>query len=407
VDVQDAVITVEASGVRYRNGTAAFELSRDRVTVSRFHVEYPGGRGQDVSGRLGTHELRVGDLEIDARAARFTVLDNEFGTIDVNADLRLRGQFERPRIIGAVTVVSGELSVDAILDRTLFRPYATEAATATPDVDALAALNLWDRLGLDIELHVPDTLRMTGDAVQVAAGTPLGLSSFNLRVLGDLYLYKDPGQPLYPTGSFDSVTGSYAFQGKRFDLDPTSSIDFHGEPVPEVYVTVFREISGVEARVTIAGSLREPELRLASTPPLEASDILSLIVFNASTNELSSEQQRELAYRGAALAAGFLTSPLVSALQRSIGLDTLELDAPMTLGGGPRVTIGAELAPRLVARFSRQFGAYEYAEATVEYHLSRILRVRATFSDAASLSARAGWRRVERAGIDFLIFFSF
>ena len=37
----------------------------------------------------------------------------------------------------------------------------------------------------------------------------------------------------------------------------------------------------------------------------------------------------------------------------------------------------------------------------------RLFRLRATFSDAQSLNARAPFRRVERAGIDFLIFFSF
>jgi translocation and assembly module TamB len=248
---------------------------------------------------------------------------------------------------------------------------------------------------------------MTGDNVQVSPGTPLGLGSFNLRGLGDLYLYKDPAQPLYVNGSFDSVSGSYAFQGRRFDLDPTSSINFRGDVLPEVFVSVSRVISGVEARVTIAGPLSEPELRLSSNPPLESSDILSLIVFNTSTNQLTTAQQQELAVRAGTLAAGFLASPLVSALERSLGLEILEIEAGDQAGGGPRVTIGDELAPGLVARFSRQFGRDEYDEATIEYHLSRLFRIRGTFSDASTLNARSPFRRVERAGIDLLIFFSF
>jgi autotransporter translocation and assembly factor TamB len=273
-------------------------------------------------------------------------------------------------------------------------------------VDAIAALNPWDRLGLDIELHVPNTLRMVGENVQVTPGTPLGLGNINLRVLGDLYLYKDPAQPVYITGSFDQVTGTYAFQGRRFDLDPTSSINFRGDLNPDLFVTVNREISGVETRVTIAGPLQEPELRLASTPPLDASDILSLIVFNTSTNELSALQQEQLAVRAGTLAAGFLAAPLMSALERSLGLSTLELEPGADARGGARVTIGDEIAPGLVARFSRQFGEDEYDEATIEYYLSRILRIRATFSDASDL-LRSPFRRVERAGVDFLIFLSF
>ena len=48
-----------------------------------------------------------------------------------------------------------------------------------------------------------------------------------------------------------------------------------------------------------------------------------------------------------------------------------------------------------------------FDEATVEHYLSRILRLRATFSDAQSLTARTPFRRIERAGIDLLVFLSF
>ena len=124
--------------------------------------------------------------------------------------------------------------------------------------------------------------------MQVAPGTPIGLGDINLRVLGELYFYKDPGEPLYvdrvastrspaPTRSRDAASTSI-----RPARSTSTAIS-----IPDLYVTVTRLISGVETRVTIAGPLREPELRLASTPPLDPSDILSLIVFGTSANELS------------------------------------------------------------------------------------------------------------------------
>jgi autotransporter translocation and assembly factor TamB len=410
IDLTDAAFQVVATGVRYQRGRALIQLSPDRIVVESLHVEDERGNSLEVKGSLGTHELRVGDVEIDAAAKQFGVLRNEYGTIAVNAQLRISGQAESPRILGTITIGDGELNLNAILDRTLLQPYSTVAApvpAAFADLDAVAALNPWERLGLDVELHVPGTLRLVGDELQVGPGTPLGLGSFNLRVIGDLYLYKDPGDPLYVNGSFDSVRGTYAFQGRRFDIDPISSINFRGDLNPEVFVTVERIISGVEVRVTIAGPLREPELQLASTPPLESSDVLSLILFNTSTSELSAEQQQELVVRAGALAAGFIAAPLMTALERSLGLDVLEIEPPATSNEGVRVTIGDELAPGLVARFSRQFGPNEYDEATIEYFLSRLLRIRATFSDAGSMATRSPFRRVERAGIDLILFFSF
>ncbi|MEQ1913215.1 MAG: translocation/assembly module TamB domain-containing protein, partial [Vicinamibacterales bacterium] len=373
--------------------------------VDTLHLEDEEGRALDVTGSLGTHELRVGDLRVGITAKGFQVLRNEYGRVAIDAQLNLAGEFESPKLTGSLTITSGSIAVDRVLDRTLFQPYAT---TAAPELtlDPIVALNPWERTGIDIEVHIPGTLRMTGENVQVTPGTPLGLGNINLRVFGDLSLYKDPAQPLYVNGSLDSVTGSYAFQGRRFALDPASSINFRGDLNPELDVTVNRVISGVETRVSILGLLEQPELRLASTPSLDPSDILSLIVFNTSTNDLSALQQQQLAVRAGTLAAGFLAAPMVSALERTLGIDTLEIEPGSDVRGGPRVTVGDEIAPGLVARFSRQFGASEYDEATLEYYLSRIFRIRGTFSDASSLTV-SPFRRVERAGIDLLLFFSF
>jgi translocation and assembly module TamB len=406
VAIDAGAFRVAATGARYKNVKVGLTLTPDRVAVDVFHIEDNSGRPLDMRGSLGTHELRVGDLEMEIAARRFEVLRNEYGRMDIDARLQLRGRFESPRFTGELTINSGELRVDQILQRTLFQPYATEP-TAIPEMDPVAALNPWQRLGMNFTLHVPNTLRLVGDNVQVSAGTPIGLGDINVRVAGDLYLYKDPGEPMYVNGSFDTLSGTYAFQGRQFDVDPASSIIFRGDLSPDLYVGVTREISGVQTRVGLIGPIQQPELRLSSTPPLDESDILSLIVFNTSTNQLTALQQQELVVRAGALAAGFLATPIISAISNEIGLDVLEIEPAGEFNLGPRLTVGQEIAPGLVARFSRQFGPEPYDEATIEYYLSRILRLRATFSDAQSLNARAPFRRVERAGIDLLFFFSF
>jgi translocation and assembly module TamB len=428
VDVADAAFLVAATGVRYKNVAASFGLAPDRIQVQRLHVEDGGGNPLDVTGSLATAKLRIGELRLDAIARRFSVLHGPLGDIETNATLAVRGTLQLPRISGDVSLQSGTVHVDRIMEQLLFQPYSTTeiatGATTTiagvpavaepsgmeaeaPPLDALVALNPWDRLALAIDLRVPETLRLVGQDIQVSPGTPIGLGSINLRAGGDLWLIKEPGDPLTVYGSLDSVNGTYAFQGRQFELRPGSSINFRGDVKPEVYVTVARQISGVEARVTIMGPLDNPELRLASTPPLDPSDVLSLVVFGTTTNQLNAGQQQELAVRAGALAAGFLATPIVSALESSLGIDVLEVEPAGEFGTGPKITIGQELAPGLVARFSRQFGQTEYDEAVVEYYLSRILQIRATFTDAQALSVRSPFRQLERAGIDLLFFFSF
>lgn len=406
IDVANAAFEVAATGVKYTNGSATLRLSTDRVTVDALHLEDEHNSPLDVRGSLATHELRVGDLAIDVVATRFEVIHNAFGRAEADGMLSMRGRLEEPRLTGDLTI-TGELRVDEILERALFQPYAIEPAAPTA-LDAVAALNPWNRLALDLRLRVPRTFRLTGTNVQVTPGTPIGLGDINLRVGGDLYFRKEPGQPVRITGSLGSISGTYAFQGRRFEIDEAaSSIAFQGDLNPEISVAVRRVISGVETRLTIKGPLGRPELILSSTPPLDPGDILSLIVFNTTPNQLTTAQQQELAVRAGALAAGFLAAPLVAAIETELGIDVFEVEPAGSFGTGPRITIGEEIAPGLVARFSRQFGPEAFDEATVEYYLSQLLRLRATFSDAQSLTARTPFRRIERAGVDLLVFLSF
>ena len=133
--IAKAAFLVVPTGSKYKNTRASFALTTDRITVESLHVEDAGGRPLDVRGSLGTHELRVGDLQIEGTARHFEVMRNEFGTIDVDAAVRLQGRYEAPRVAGDITITSGSLRVDEILTRALFQPYSTEQ-TAIGDVDA-------------------------------------------------------------------------------------------------------------------------------------------------------------------------------------------------------------------------------------------------------------------------------
>jgi autotransporter translocation and assembly factor TamB len=317
----------------------------------------------------------------------------------------VRGTVDRPILSGEISVHDGSLKVDEIMDYVFAKPYAMKTE-AGPTLDVLAALSPWDRLGLDVHLHIPNTFRLTGGDVQVSPGMSIGLGDINLRAGGDVSLRKAAGEPVAPYGSLDSINGTVTFQSREFRVAPNSMIVFRGELSPEVNVTVDRLISGVLVHVTISGPLSRPELALASTPPLDSSNVLALVVFGVPVNQLGVGQQQELALRAGTLAAGFLATPLVSAVQRSLGLETLRIEPSGTVGGGPRLTIAEQLAPGLTAELTREFGTQPFEEVTIEYYLSRVLRIRVRFSNAgAAIPPQFYW--MERAGIDLVFFFAF
>ena len=235
----------------------------------------------------------------------------------------------------------------------------------------------------------------------------------NITVGGDVDITKEPDGPLILLGSVDAVRGTYQFQGRRFDLVRGGTVKFTGEPEinPLLDVTATREIpnTGVEARVHIKGSVRSPELELTSTPPLDESDILSLIVFNRPVNELGSGERASLASAAGGIATGFLAAPLGQSIGRALDLDLFEINTTTESGElGAGFTVGQQIGERVFFRLRQQFGERTTSEFMLEYQLTDFLRMQANAAPETSGNAnRIGQRRIERAGIDLIFFFSY
>jgi translocation and assembly module TamB len=224
---------------------------------------------------------------------------------------------------------------------------------------------------------------------------------------------KNTGGPITLSGTVNTVRGTYQFQGRQFDLARNGTIRFTGDADfnPIIDVTATRKIpdTGVEAKVRMTGTLDKPELALSSTPPLEESDVLSLIVFNRPINELGTGERTSLAATAGGIATGFIATPLGESIGRALDLDIFEITATTegdTLGAG--VTIGQQIGDRTFLKLRQQFGERIYSEFLLEYQISDFLRLVGTAAPEASGAAnRIGQRRIELAGIDLIFFFSY
>ena len=96
--------------------------------------------------------------------------------------------------------------------------------------------------------------------------------------------------------------------------------------------------TGVTARIQITGTARAPQISLSSTPPLDEADILSLIVFNRSVNELGTGERASLAETAGGIASGFVASSLGRSIGKALDVDLFEIttsdvDTGETAGG--------------------------------------------------------------------------
>jgi uncharacterized protein involved in outer membrane biogenesis len=455
MEIRDGAFGVPRFGTSYSGLDTRIDLQPDRITIRRFEILDENGEQLAVAGQLGVHERQVGSVDITLDSTDFEIIDNQLGDVGVDAHIKIGGEIARPRIEGDVRVTAGRLEVDKIA-QLFYDPYRVEAlpeivsaerrvenaagaeeAARTalrqaqtgvqlepvPQLPGVAAKEkeevappsgpLFERVAMNVRVRIPDNLVLRGRRIRPGGPTSASLGDINITVGGDLDIRKEAGSPMTLAGVVNTVRGQYQFQGRQFELTREGTIRFTGDTElnPVLDVTATRQIpeTGVEVRVRITGTARVPELTLSSTPPLDESDILSLILFNRSINELGTGERASVAAAAGGIASGFIATPLGESIGRALNLDLFEITTSSegdSIGAG--VTVGQQIGERLFVKLRQQFGDRAYTEFLAEYRLTEFLRLAASAApETSNAGNRLGQRRIERAGIDLIFFFSY
>jgi translocation and assembly module TamB len=261
---------------------------------------------------------------------------------------------------------------------------------------------------MDVRVQVPNDLVVKASSLETA-GSPVGLGSLNVTLGGDIRATKERGDTLRLVGVVNTVRGNYDFQGRRFEILRDGSIRFEGLDRfdPRLDIHTRRLIQGVEARADIRGTLRQPEIRLSSTPPLEEADILSLIVFNVPINELGTGEQISLAVRAQSLATGAVANQIASAIGGILNLDTFEINLAPEFGNAPEVTFGEQVGKNLYVKIQQAVGDLSTTNLIIEYVLTDWLRLRGNVVQNGTQTQQSLFKRAETSGADMIFFFSY
>ncbi len=427
IKIANGTFLVAGGGVTYTKITAGLGFQANHLTIDTLEVHDNDDHvlravgGLDV---LGAGENRAFDVQLHADA--FHVLKNELGTLQVNADVQLTGDFGAPVIRGQLRLDSGRLEVGQILEKTTKSAYSTtpgealptETVTDTPLVGgppppppqpaapiAPPERSFFNRVDVDISMHLPDNLVMRGRGLKTA-GSSIGLGDMNVIAGGDLRIRKPASGSLDVLGNIELVRGTYSFQGRRFDVQRGSEVRFRGaEPTnPALDVSAERDVSGVAATVHVTGTASRPQLTLTSQPPLDQAEILSLIAFGQPLGDLAQNQRMSLAERAGIMAAGTITTPLGDSIARALDLDLFEILPPSDSETLPVVSIGSQIGSRVYVGAKREVGG-DSSAVTFEYRFARFLRLVTSFAQGA-LQAHT-LERSEMAGIDLLFVFRY
>ncbi len=185
-------------------------------------------------------------------------------------------------------------------------------------------------LALDVHLVAPDNLVIRGDDIRPGGATAMQVGNVNATVGADLRDPKEPGRADHASrhGRYRSrllrVPGASLRAGaRRHRAVPRTA---PAQPQPRHH----RDAADPEHRrhrqhPRHRHARERRSSQLTSNPPLDEADILSLIVFNRSVNELGTGERASLAETAGGIASGFIASPLSRSIGKALDVDLFEI----------------------------------------------------------------------------------
>ncbi|MET0089714.1 MAG: translocation/assembly module TamB domain-containing protein [Candidatus Thiodiazotropha sp.] len=191
--------------------------------------------------------------------------------------------------------------------------------------------------------------------VRLSLGKRVSFDGFGLRgnFTGSLLLIDEPGRPVIGRGRLGIENGVYQAYGQDLTIERGFAL-FADNPVdnPGLDVRAVREVNDVTAGMRVTGTLKNPKLKLFSTPPMIESEILTYII----TGRPPGESGQSVGVAAALKASG--AGSLAEELGRQFGLEELRVDTGSSLDEAALVA-GTYLSPKLYVQYINELSTGE------------------------------------------------
>ena len=362
---------------------ARLVLDRGALRVDHFVLREGAHGVAEVTGELRLAGLQLADADLALRIDDFpirwqtTVQAHAFGAVTLRGppeSLMARGEIElrsfRYSMAGGSDPLLGEVRVkDSRLPEKPVRSTPREVT------------DLWDRATADVRVKIPEDGRVLGQGA-------------NLEIAGELVATKKPGGPLAVNGAIDSRHGSYRLRGKTFIVEK-AHVAFVGRPDfdPDLDVRAMHRVRDTKVYAVVRGRASNPSVQLSSDPPYPQDDVLALLLFGKTRDELGQQQAGQLQSAIAGTAGAAALDSLSTRLGLDIPIDTLELDDSSSSKSSPTTTvgIGGYVTEDIFVRYGRGLGPDSESNVRVDWRFRRRWSVETSISTRGDSSADLVW----------------
>jgi hypothetical protein len=359
------------------NISASILLQNRLLRIERFTGSLGGTGTTDTTNVAGSGEIQLVDglpqrfiLELAIDEAGLRLQQGVRAT--ASADLVLEGTLDRSLLSGTMSVSEGEYT----------RRWEGEGDLLALSDSRVSGVDhpLARSMVLDLEVRAPGDLRIVNNMADVELRA-------DLRVRGTL------AEPVL-LGSTTVLDGEVVLNDQRYRF-LRGSIEFQNplRTEPHLDIAVETSIRQYLVTVNVSGSPSRGDVNatFVSSPPLSDLQLIQLLTVGDAPDEGFRNQDDSLEAVGAQ-ATQFLTRQYLNQVergaQRVFGVDRFRVEPSVISGSGDpaaRVSLGKQVTPDLWVSWTTVLGTTEEQLVTVEYQLTRGIRVTATREEDGSL----------------------
>jgi translocation and assembly module TamB len=384
---------------RLETGEMLFEVRSDEIELTDLDPLMPPDI--DLEGVVIVDFKAVGNADNPQFDGR---LETKRMSLSVASDLQVSptvnlefgGNLVRPSVKGNIVIerallripemkeslhdVEGEAILRAAADSFRATADTTSGGTSAADTSASQEPEAQEGMDLDVTISIPNSLRIESERL-------------NLELEGNLRIRQKGDKPII-TGELKPRKGRLTFMGRYFEIQ-RGSIFFYGgdEMNPSFDLTMTARVADVDITIKLTGTALEPEIELTSNPSRSESDIMSLLLFGRSMNDLDGSQSNLLQSRTAEILMVFGASKLEGEMSKRLGVDMFTFKQSTRDPNETALTVGKYINRRTMLKYEQGLENTANFLINLEYQLTRQFKLETFIDQDSETGLELNWSR--------------
>lgn len=393
ISAQFEELVLAIAGIKEKNITLVLDITPQKIVLTPLQLKSEKG-SLDISLELETESLKPENIYLsgDITLNRYHIARTADMDATLTGDILLAGNLASPTVQGQVEIDDAKISpnLGGRSVQTIGIPADVTFLLPSGQIPR-GALGRTTRSTPGQGLNMMLTVDIPPRAVWVKD------DMVDLLIGGDITVKGDNGK-LTITGLIEVLEGEVMLYGRKFTLSPDSTVIFGGgeEINPELNIMANYDISNVDlspiglqttdssaVSVRVSGTAKKPRVELLSSPPMDETNIVAIVVTGTPVGA-GEGQQSSLEAQTMNLFVGLATGQVAKLVQSELPIDVFRLQSSEDFTEA-QVTVGKRLTRDLMLLYNANLGAppgQNANEFRVEYAITRTLQLETRFGDA-------------------------